>query len=43
MKSDGLSSDDGQVFVCNSCNQDATTFLEIVGSLSVQSEVNEPD
>jgi hypothetical protein len=35
MKSDGIFGDDGVVFICDGCNEDAAKFLEIVGSLGV--------
>jgi hypothetical protein len=33
MKSHGISGDDGEVFICDECNEDAAKFLEIAGSL----------
>ena len=33
MKSEGIVSDDGTVFICNRCNEDAAKFLEISASL----------
>jgi hypothetical protein len=33
MKSDGISSDDGEVFICDRCNEHAAKFLEISESL----------
>ena len=33
MKSDGAFSDDGTVFICDQCNENAIKFLEIQDSL----------
>jgi hypothetical protein len=33
MRTKGTSSDDGMVFICNGCNEDAATFLKIARSL----------
>jgi hypothetical protein len=33
MKPVGTSSVDGELFICDQCNQDAAKFLEIAGSL----------
>jgi len=35
MKSDGIVSDDGTVFICSRCNEKAAKFLEISGSLGI--------
>lgn len=43
MKSDGISSDDGVVFICGECNEDAAKFLEIVGTLATPPEGFEHD
>ena len=43
MRSDGICSDDGKVFICGRCNEDAAKFLEIVGSLGMPPEDLEND
>lgn len=37
-ESDGIFSDDGEVFICEGGNEDAAKFLEIVGSLGAPHE-----
>jgi hypothetical protein len=43
MRSDGIFSDDGTVFICKRCNENAAKFLEIVGSLGTPPKGLESD
>jgi hypothetical protein len=43
MKADGISSADGELFICDGCNDDATKFREIAGSLYTPHQGSEED
>ena len=38
MKPNGISSDEGDLFICDRCNEDAAKFLEIQDSLYSSSD-----
>lgn len=42
MRANDISSDDGKIFICEGCNEDAGKLLEIVGSLGALPEGPEP-
>jgi hypothetical protein len=43
MKRSGISSDEGEVFICDQCNEDANKFLETQDSLQAPAEIPDGD